>query len=135
MTVISAVAEEWAARQAARGVTLKVRNGRLWLRPGAAYKEMSDTDRAFLRRRRDELKAIGLRGFVQPVKPEPETEPEPELCVHGRPVTEKDVVDTLKVLGDHALADYHAGRLSKHEAYERARCRLRQERQLEVSHV
>ena len=56
------LAVDFAARLAAKGVTLKVRNNRLWLLPGAAYKDLSDEDRAFLRHHRAELKLIAAHG-------------------------------------------------------------------------
>jgi hypothetical protein len=61
--------------------------------------------------------------------PKPEPEPEPELFVYGHRVTEADVLEALRMLGDDALADYAAGRWSKATAYEIARDRERQRRE------
>ena len=62
-------------------------------------------------------------------KPEPAPTAEPELFVYGHRVTEADVLAALRMLGDDALADYAAERLSKATAYEIARDRERQRRE------
>ena len=124
-------AEELVARLAAKGVFFKVRNNRLWVRPGRAYKTLSDADRATVRHHRAELKEIAAGG--RPVGPqanarpeEPEPEPEPELFAYGRRVTHRDVLETFEMMGDQALADYKARRIGKAEAYVMAQYRLRQ---------
>ena len=61
--------------------------------------------------------------------PKPEPESAPELFVYGHRVTEADVLEALRMLGDDAPADYAAGRLSKATAYEIARDRERQRRE------
>jgi hypothetical protein len=55
--------------------------------------------------------------------------PEPELFVYGHRITEADVLEALRMLGDDALADYAAGRWAKATAYEIARDRERQRRE------
>ena len=133
----NSLAHDFAVRLAANGVTLKVRNGRLWIQPARAYGEMSDEDRAIIRHHRAELKSIAAGGMpAVPLavptprrKPRPQPtpeEPEPEVYVYDNRITSTDVVETLKAQGDQALADYHAGRTTKAEAYEMARHRLRQ---------
>jgi hypothetical protein len=56
------------------------------------------------------------------------TEPdgEPEVYAYGRRVTEHDVRECLRGLGDDALRDFETGRLAKAEAWEMARAWLRQ---------
>jgi hypothetical protein len=59
--------------------------------------------------------------IAQPVAaPEPQ-EPEPELFVRGRRVTDADVREMLRRLGDEELASYDRGTMSKREAFERAK--------------
>lgn len=66
---------------------------------------------------------------VPPREPEParpsELDAEPELFVHGRRVTEADVIEALSMLGDEQVQAYHEGRLPKAEAYRIAHYRLR----------
>ena len=103
------LAVDFAARLAANGVTLKVRNDRLWLQPGRAYKDLSDEDRAFLRHHRAELKLIAERGV--PVakassKPAPKPEePEPEVYAYNHRITSQDVNEALEALGDETLTN------------------------------
>lgn len=64
------------------------------------------------------------RSTVQPI-----VEREPELYAYGRRVTESDVLEALRNLGDEALADYASGRMPKAKAYEiahRRECQLRE---------
>ena len=128
------LAIDFTARLAANGVTLKVRNNRLWLLPGRAYKDLSDEDRAFLRHHRAELKLIAERGVpVAKVssKPAPKPEePEPEVYAYNHHITSHDVNEAMEALGDDALADYRAGRITKVEAYEMARHHKRQTLQM-----
>lgn len=63
-------------------------------------------------------------------EPKPKPQPEPEVYAYGQRVTELDVLDALTSLGDEAVADYREGRTSKSQAYEIARLRLRQMRQI-----
>jgi hypothetical protein len=44
----------------------------------------------------------------------------PELYIYGVRVREADVIESLKDLGDQALADYRSGKLSRQEAYRAA---------------
>jgi len=89
----------WALRL--RGVTFEIRNphpdgsgGRLWLRPGNAYKTLTDEERSVIRHRREELKQLVRDGVpaatvpteldavprhqdAAPREPKPEPKPEP----------------------------------------------------------
>lgn len=47
---------------ASRGVTIAVRNNRVWVLPASAYKDLTDTERAVIRHRRDEIKQLVLNG-------------------------------------------------------------------------
>ena len=71
-------ATDLAARLRARGVTLRVRNNRLWLLPPHAYKTLSDEDRAILRHHRDELKAIAEAGLAERPPRLKQQQPEPK---------------------------------------------------------
>ena len=96
----------------------------------------STSDRAFLRHHRAELKLIAAHGIPDvarrvPRKSEPTPEePEPEVYVYNHRITSHDVKETLMALGDQALTDYHAGRITKREAYERAMHHTQQRLQL-----
>ena len=135
-TMPNTLAHDFAVRLAAQGVSFKVRNNRLWVQPEKAYKKLPDEDRAFIRRHRTELKLIAEFGVLDVPKDRakrkhtPE-ESEPEVYAYGRRITERDVIDALKVLGDDALAAYKAGHMTKANAYEMARHRLRQTTELE----
>lgn len=72
-------AAELVWRLAQRGIRFEIRNphtdgsgGRLWLRPGTAYKELTDEERAVIRHRREELKQLVRDGVpvTAPTKPE-----------------------------------------------------------------
>ncbi len=142
-------ASELATRLRERGVTLRLRNNRLWLLPAKAYRELSEEDQAQVRALRAELKAlVNAAGGVLAArdalaasspssdgKPLPagdtsRLEPEPEVYVGRYRVTNADVLETLRAAGDEALRDYETGQLSKAEAFEMARVRVRQMKSL-----
>jgi uncharacterized protein YjiS (DUF1127 family) len=58
----------------------------------------------------------------------PSPEPAPLLAVYayGKQVTEADVLVALRCLGDDALHDYQTGTLSRDDAYQVARRRMRE---------
>jgi hypothetical protein len=84
------LAERWVEGLLARGARLDVRNGRLRIYPGSAYKELSDDELVALRRCRQEIKALvesGARPAPCASGPEPgpqaeapEPKPEPVFC-------------------------------------------------------
>lgn len=129
---------------AAQGVTLAVRNGRLWVLPATAFSGLTTAQKEFIRDHREELKTLARAGGLPPVHsaaraelkparparrrlPAASTEPEPVVFAwRGRRVTEDDVVECLTGLGDRALADYRSGELSKREAFDMARAWLRE---------
>jgi hypothetical protein len=60
----------------AKGVTLAVRNNRLWLLPAKAFSELTDAELVAMRRHRGEIKAIVSRGVAVPPVPPVATQPE-----------------------------------------------------------
>ncbi len=103
------LARAWVMALRARGVTLKIRNGRLWLLPARAYKELTDEERATLRHHRDEIKAVVASGVVDAVPVPPPPPPPPQL-----PRDQWAAVGV--VLGrngcpTHALGDEHARKI------------------------
>jgi hypothetical protein len=63
-----APAISWIQGLQARGVTLAIRNGRLWLWPASAYKDLNDAELIVLRHHRAEMKALVECGrFAAPV--------------------------------------------------------------------
>lgn len=55
----------------------------------------------------------------------------PTIRVFGRLVTERDVLNQLRDLGDQAVRDYETGRLSIDEAYGMTAAWLRQMREIQ----
>jgi hypothetical protein len=55
---MSEIAEGWVNKLRARGVTVAVRNNRLWLCPASAYQSLSDDEILTLRHHRGAIKAI-----------------------------------------------------------------------------
>ena len=55
-------------------------------------------------------------------------EPEPDLYVYGRRVSESDVKEMLRLLGDEELLRYERGEIPKAVAFKQARYWLRQVR-------
>lgn len=123
------------------------RRGNLELHPKGSYKMLSTEERNFYQTRNAKLKALAATkhlGWVQPgtqpqlqsqpvavpaqpqrVSPvRPSAERTPEVYVRGLRITEAHVREAMEAAGD--LHDYEAGRISKVEAYDRARVRLRQ---------
>jgi hypothetical protein len=90
-----------------RGVTLRVRNNRLWLQPAHAYRVLTDDELLTLRHHRDEIKAIVQFGFVAP---EPTHEPEapaPELEPVSIPPPEPAVPEHIRrILDWHSPAEH-----------------------------
>jgi len=125
-------AADFVAALTARGVTLKVRNNRLWLLPASAHGELSDAELLVLRHHREEIKRLVIAGLPTPTPASADTakpatappEPDPIVYVGKVRVTLRDVHDALEALGDEVLADFHAGRMSKAKAYDIARMRL-----------
>lgn len=111
--------------------------------PRGSVRKLSPDERAFLSMHRRELRSLaeaGPLGWVQPetqpqlqsqpsgVRAKPPVEPTPEVYVRGVLITEAHVREAMEMAGD--LDDYLAGRISKVEAYERARVRQRQLQEL-----
>ncbi len=127
-------------RLAARGLRVVLRNNRLWILPAKAFAVLLEADRAAIREHRAAIKDLVRNGYA-PVPapdpsrprapaPEPESDARPRLSVGGQEISEADVLTALRLEGDEALDDYAAGRLSRSDAYQRARCRARQAEQL-----
>lgn len=55
----------------------------------------------------------------------------PTIYVYNRRVTERDVLNQLRDLGDQAVRDYETGRLSIDEAYRMTAAWLRQMREMQ----
>ena len=121
--------------------------GKLELHPKGSYKTLTAEERNFLQSRNAKLKKLAaaapgkVLGWLQPrTQPEvqsqpvavppvsppakPTTELEPEVYARGVRITEDIVREAMEAAGE--LHDYEAGRISKVEAYERARVRERQ---------
>lgn len=140
-------AHDLMATFANRGLSFQLRNNRLWLLPAKSFGLLSDEERAAIGRLRQQLKAI-VRDGLQPApvvqQPQPEApqeptpvreaqrkaEPTPEVWAYGVRITEAHVTTALTALGDHMLAAYASGRLTKLEAYDIARRRERQAQEL-----
>lgn len=81
--------EAFARALLARGITLTIRNGRLWVQPGRAYQhDLTDDERAFYRDHRDALKRLVAAGTLpeaaDPTPTRPTTPEPPEVfCRHG----------------------------------------------------
>ena len=123
---------------------LRLWTGRLLLLPSGAKSKLSAEQRDFLRDHKAQLKTLAAAapnnclGWTQPeaqptTQPQPQSqavavpakrEAEPEVYVRGTRITEAHVREAMEMAGD--LHDYEAGRITKVEAYERARVRLRQ---------
>jgi len=75
------IAADWIAGLRARGVTLSLRNNRLWLHPAKAYSELTDAEVLILRHHREAIKALVALGYEPPATraaaPRPETPPAP----------------------------------------------------------
>ncbi len=137
-----AIASAAIARLRERGITITLRNNRLWVRPAHIYAELSEAEKTTLREHREEIKALVRADLTdEPESPPPppapprkkhphEDEPTPVVFAYGHQVTKHDVRDALYCLGDAAVADYDSGRMSKAEAYEIARRRLREYQQI-----
>lgn len=107
--------------------------------PRGSVRKLSRDERAFLSMHTRELRSLaeaGPVGWSQPetqpqlqshavaVPAQPPGEPAPEVYARGTRITEAHVREAMEMAGD--LHDYEAGRISKVEAYDRARVRLRQ---------
>lgn len=105
--------------------------------PRGSVRKLSRDERAFLSMHTRELRSLaeaGPVGWVQPgtqpqLQSQPsrvpaQPEPVPEVYVRGVRITEAHVREAMEAAGD--LHDYEAGRISKVEAYDRARNRLGQ---------
>lgn len=119
------------------------RRGNLVLHPKGSYKMLSAEERNFYQTRNAKLKALAaaapdqILGWTQ-VRPQPPLQSQPvavpaqpqrvsgapEVYARGVLITEAHVREAMEMAGD--LHDYEAGRISKVEAYDRARVRLRQ---------
>lgn len=121
--------DAWIASVRLTGVVFRMSSpNKLTAQPWA---RLSDADRAFLRANREEIKVrvrVGLPGLSIPSRPIAvvKTEPEPEVYAYGHRITEADVLDALRCLGDEPLDDYRASRMSKVTAYGIARQREQQ---------
>ncbi|HXG86738.1 MAG TPA: hypothetical protein VNJ02_00265 [Vicinamibacterales bacterium] len=113
--------EAWVATLRARGVSVFVRNNRLWLQPAGAYKALSDEELIVLRHNRAEIKAIASGDIAAPVETiepapvehvEPAPAPAPQL-----PVERWAAVGLYRENGviTHALGDAHAQRILRGE--------------------
>lgn len=93
------IAADWIAGLRARGVTLSLRNNRLWLHPAKAYSELTDAEVLILRHHRQEIKTLVAFGDAPaptraadplpetPAEPAPAPEPpKPEIPEHIRRV-------------------------------------------------
>lgn len=124
-----------------RGMSLTLdRKWSLHLLPKGSHSKLSPEERAFLAKHNAELKTLvqvmpdkrigPLQPRTQPqLQSQPsrvpaQPEPVPEVYVRGLRITEAHVREAMEAAGD--LHDYEAGRISKVEAYDRARVRLRQ---------
>lgn len=127
-------AHDFIAALATRGLSFRLRDNRLWLWPTKGYALLTAEERKTMTRLRPALKAIvrdGLLPVVSDSQTEPpaqpvaqrKVEPTPEVWARGVRITEDHVTTVLSSLGDHMLAAYKAGRLSKLEAFELARLR------------
>lgn len=124
--------------------------GKLELHPKGSYKTLTAAERNFLQSRNAKLKKLAaaapgkVLGWLQPkTQPEIQSQPvavpaqppvsvpasaEPEVYARGTRITEAHVRQTMEAAGE--LHDYEAGRISKIEAYDRARVRQRQLQEL-----
>lgn len=126
-----ATARELVAVLRERGVQLTLAGERqLRAKP---WRALGPELRHDIQRNRDEIIAV-LKAEQAPAPPvntpPPPPEPEPVVFAYGHRITERDVHAALRALGDDALADYDAGRITKAEVYEIARLRECQFRQL-----
>lgn len=139
---------------AERQMWLWLQRGQLKLLPSGAKRKLSVEERDFLRDHEAEFKALAAAspdkcvGWTPPPLPkasrskgQPRTQPPlqsqpsrvpaqpgPEVYAGGVRITEAHVREAMEVAGD--LHDYEAGRISKVEAYDRARIRQRQLQEL-----
>lgn len=140
------------ASLAERHMWLWLQRGQLKLLPSGAKRKLSAEERDYLRDHEAEFKALAAAspdkcvGWTPPPLPskaQPRTqprrqsqpprvpaqpEPVPEVYVRGVRITEAHVEQAMEAAGD--LDDYRKGRISKIEAYERARVRQRQLQEL-----
>jgi hypothetical protein len=112
-----------------RGVTVVLEAGKLRIRP---WVSLPADERRDAQKHWKEIIAL-LQAEAEPAPaPQPKLAPEPvpEVYAYGHRVTEQDVTEALMSLGDEVVGDYRAGRMTKREAYDIARHRLRQYREL-----
>lgn len=124
----------------ARGITFAVRNNRLWLLPAAAYKTLTDAERATMRARRDELKRIARGDLPVPVAaPSPNYVPKqrpkpPEPVIQPREYESVGLFYINGVLtcswGDDVAQDILYGRVHRQDAERWQRARQDQQRRL-----
>ena len=116
-----------------------------------AWKLLTKDEQEILRRHRDALKDLVRRGALPTTHPpvvsasEPDPEPatpppapapvaqppEPVVYVGRHRITEEEVLEVLDDAG--LLADYHAGRLLKSDAYGMTKAALQQHREFNLS--
>lgn len=113
-----------------RGITVALEGGKLRVRPWVSLPP--DLRNAVQKCWKEIIALLQAEAKPEPlpVKPKPRPESEPEVYAYGQRVTESDVLEALASLGDEAVSDYRAGRMPKSQAYEVARLRLRQVREI-----
>lgn len=126
------------------------RDWKLQVRPPGSLRKLSRDEKVFLHKHDAELKTLAAAapertlGWIQPrAQPESQSQPvdipaqqkpaapvsrsveqTPEVYARGVRITEAHVEQAMEAAGD--LEDYRKGRMTKVEAYERARVRQRQ---------
>ncbi len=92
MTDNTSVITSWLEGLAARGVSVKLRNGRLWLQPARAYRELTDDELLVLRHHRAAIKQVVREGWRAATSHQTEAatiDPEPAMVVEqGEPQVE-----------------------------------------------
>lgn len=85
---------EWLKGLAARGVSVTLRNNRLWIHPGHAYKELADNELLFLRHNRKDIKTAVREGFAPDVasSPQPEVPTPAPLVTVATQTIDQDVL-------------------------------------------
>lgn len=63
MTDNAAVAVSWLEGLSRRGITASIRNGRLFLQPSNAYKQLTDDELITLRHHRESIKTLVADGY------------------------------------------------------------------------
>lgn len=143
---------DFIAMLSERGMWFSVKgpnHDKLWLHPRSLYRDLSREHRDFIRDHRADLLELACaverhRQDIEAGDPTPRVvpspdhrpnvvrrsppvaEPEPEVFVFGHRITDLDVREAMRMMGDEMLDDYRSGRISKATAYQMTSRGIRQ---------